>query len=252
MARVSVCDVNGATSPSCTVTRAIQTVHDQLESVCMRPAVENLLRPVGFKTISQPQILDAWHQGHNTGRVIVTQDFLANFDCLFDRLPVRISTSDLHHWTQRKKNYLVRAYDFGMQFSFNFITFFYGKDGDFILKSVTFAVVLAWEQHMYNCERYVQNLANVWYFCFLKEWEINASFESVVKPARTKIIVDDILGKSATTKIWWLRGEFCDISIRHDPNSLVQSKTSSCEHLKTAETQFYHFKSRIQMYAVRS
>ena len=64
MARVSVCDVSGATSPSCTVMRAIRNVHDQPQSIRTRPAVENLslLRPVEFKTIPQPQILDAWHQ----------------------------------------------------------------------------------------------------------------------------------------------------------------------------------------------
>ena len=40
------------------------------------------------------------------------------FRRLFDRLPVRISTSDLHHRIQRKKLYHIRAYDFGVQFSF--------------------------------------------------------------------------------------------------------------------------------------
>ena len=40
------------------------------------------------------------------------------FRRLFDRLPVRISTSDLHHWILRKKLYHIRAYDFGVQFSF--------------------------------------------------------------------------------------------------------------------------------------
>ena len=39
------------------------------------------------------------------------------FRRLFDRLPVRISISDLHHRILRKKNH-VRAYDFGVQFSF--------------------------------------------------------------------------------------------------------------------------------------
>ena len=55
-------DVSGATSPSCTVTQAIRNVHDQPESINARPAVENLLRPVEFKTILQPRILDNWHQ----------------------------------------------------------------------------------------------------------------------------------------------------------------------------------------------
>ena len=47
--------------------------------------------------------------------------FSAIFDRLFDRLPVRISTSDLHHWILRKKIFHIRAYDFGVQFSFNFL-----------------------------------------------------------------------------------------------------------------------------------
>ena len=42
------------------------------------------------------------------------------FRRLFDRLPVRISTSDLHHRILRKKLYHIRAYDFGVQFSFKF------------------------------------------------------------------------------------------------------------------------------------
>ena len=40
------------------------------------------------------------------------------FRRLFDRLPVRISTSDLHHRILRKKLYHIRAYEFGVQFSF--------------------------------------------------------------------------------------------------------------------------------------
>ena len=51
-------------------------------------------------------------------RGVVTRDFLAIFDRLFDRLPVRISTLDLHHWILRKKIFHIRAYDFGVQFSF--------------------------------------------------------------------------------------------------------------------------------------
>ena len=42
---------DGATSPSCKVTRAIRNVHDQPESVRSRPAVVNPLRLVEFKTI---------------------------------------------------------------------------------------------------------------------------------------------------------------------------------------------------------
>ena len=51
-------------------------------------------------------------------RGVVTRDFSAIFGRLFDRLPVRISTSDLHHWILRKKIFHIRAYDFGVQFSF--------------------------------------------------------------------------------------------------------------------------------------
>ena len=42
------------------------------------------------------------------------------FRRLFDRLPVRISTSDLHHRILRKKLYHIRAYDFGAQVQFSF------------------------------------------------------------------------------------------------------------------------------------
>ena len=48
------------------------------------------------------------------------------FRRLFDRLPVRISTSDLHHRILRKKLYHIRAYDFGVQFSFNHDTLRFG------------------------------------------------------------------------------------------------------------------------------
>ena len=39
----------------------------------------------------------------NTGRVVVTRDFLATFGRLFDRVPVRILTLDFHHQTLQKK-----------------------------------------------------------------------------------------------------------------------------------------------------
>ena len=48
------------------------------------------------------------------------------FRRLFDRLPVRISTSDLHHRILRKKLYHIRVYDFGVQFSFNACNLGYG------------------------------------------------------------------------------------------------------------------------------
>ena len=48
MARASVCDVSGVTLHSCTVTRTVQNVHDQPESIHTRatqPAVENKICP---------------------------------------------------------------------------------------------------------------------------------------------------------------------------------------------------------------
>ena len=56
-----------------------------------------------------------WHHDVTNG---LTCQF---FRRLFDRLPVRISTSDLHHRILRKKLYHIRAYDFGVQFSFNVV-----------------------------------------------------------------------------------------------------------------------------------
>ena len=67
---------------------------------------------------TQPRTDDAWHHDSCRPRGVVTRDFSAIFDRLFDRLPVRISTSDLHHWILRKKIFHIRAYDFGVQFSF--------------------------------------------------------------------------------------------------------------------------------------
>ena len=56
-----------------------------------------------------------WHQcGTMTSQMLDVPVFRR----LFDRLPVRISTSDLHHRILRKKIYHVRAYNFGVQFSF--------------------------------------------------------------------------------------------------------------------------------------
>ena len=69
---------------------------------------------------TQPRTADAWHHDSCRPRGVVTRDFSAIFDRLFDRLPVRISTSDLYHWILRKKIFHIRAYDFGVQFSFNY------------------------------------------------------------------------------------------------------------------------------------
>ena len=108
----------GAAPTSCKVARAIRDVCDQPESET-RPAVVNQIPPTDFKTIPQPQILDDRHQWHNNGRLVVTRDLLAIFGRLFDRVPVRILTSDLHHWTLRKKKaYKIWDYNFGVQFSF--------------------------------------------------------------------------------------------------------------------------------------
>ena len=119
MARASACDISGATSHSCEVTRTIQDVHDQPELLRRRPALVNLFCPVEFKTIPQPQILDAWFQWRNTGRVFVSRDVLSIFGRLCDQVLVRVSASDSHHWTQRKNPYKVRDYDFRVQASFN-------------------------------------------------------------------------------------------------------------------------------------
>ena len=108
------CDISGATSQSCMVTWAIRNVHDKPESFRTWPAVVSVLRPVEFKIIPQPRILDAWHQWRNNGRVVITRDFLASFGHLFDRVPVRILTLDLHHRTRGKKAYTIRDYDFGV------------------------------------------------------------------------------------------------------------------------------------------
>ena len=58
------------------------------------------------------EVAPVWHHDVTNG---LTCQF---FRRLFDRLPVRISTSDLHHRILRKKLYHIRAYDFGVQFSF--------------------------------------------------------------------------------------------------------------------------------------
>ena len=72
-------------------------------------------------------------------RGIVTRDFSAIFGRLFDRLPVRISTSDLHHWILQKKIFHIRAYDFGVQFSFK---------GALSRYSVIFCAILLWGKIM--------------------------------------------------------------------------------------------------------
>ena len=61
------------------------------------------------------EVAPVWHHGVTNAR---TCQF---FRRLFDRLPVRISTSDLHHRILRKKLYHIRAYDFGVQFSFKYV-----------------------------------------------------------------------------------------------------------------------------------
>ena len=57
----------------------------------------------------------AWLRGGTTD--ITNARTCHIFRRLFDHLPVRISTPDLHHQTLRKKIYQIRAYDFGVQFS---------------------------------------------------------------------------------------------------------------------------------------
>ena len=58
------------------------------------------------------EVAPVWHHDVTNAR---TCQF---FRRLFDRLPVRISTSCLHHRILRKKTH-IRAYDCGVQFSFN-------------------------------------------------------------------------------------------------------------------------------------
>ena len=55
---------------------------------------------------TQPRTADAWYHDSCRPRGVVNWDFSAIFDRLFDRLPVRISTSDLHHWILRKKSFI--------------------------------------------------------------------------------------------------------------------------------------------------
>ena len=73
----------------------------------------------GHATDLQSRSAGAWHQWLMPAARRRHPRFLAIFGRLFDRLPVRISTSDLHHRILRKKIYHIRAYDFGVQFSFN-------------------------------------------------------------------------------------------------------------------------------------
>ena len=84
-----------------------------------RVTVERGINSGLIRIATQPRTADAWHHDSCRPRGVVTRDFSAIFDRLFDRLPVRISTSDLHHWILRKKIFHIRAYDFGVQFSFN-------------------------------------------------------------------------------------------------------------------------------------
>ena len=74
MARVRVCHFSGATLPSCTVTRAIRNVHDQLESLRGRPAVVNLLHPVELRPFRSLEFLPPGLAPVtcNTGCVFVT------------------------------------------------------------------------------------------------------------------------------------------------------------------------------------
>ena len=55
---------------------------------------------------TQPRTADAWHQWLMPAARRRHPRFSAIFDRLFDRLPVWISTSDLHHWILRKKSFI--------------------------------------------------------------------------------------------------------------------------------------------------
>ena len=63
------------------------------------------------------EVAPVWHHDVTNAR---TCQF---FRRLFDRLPVRISTSDFHHRNLRKKNLSYQSLWFGVQFSFNFFCF---------------------------------------------------------------------------------------------------------------------------------
>ena len=73
------------------------------------------------KRSSDLAMIARWHQcGTMTSQMLARASFSAVCLTVFpDRLPVRISTSDLHHRILRKKLYHIRAYDFGVQVSFN-------------------------------------------------------------------------------------------------------------------------------------
>ena len=124
----TACDVSGATLPSLKATWAIRNVHDQPKSICTRPAAVNLLRTAELMTILQPQILGAWHQWRNTGHVVVTRHFLANFGRLFDRALVQILTSDFHHQTLRKKPASSAIMILEWSYPLNLSSFEVGKD----------------------------------------------------------------------------------------------------------------------------
>ena len=119
MARANVCDVSGVTLLSCKVTRAIRNVHayDQWDSIHLRPAVENLIRLVAFKTIPQSRILDSWHQWCITGHVVVTEIFGQFRPSVW---PSSCSNFDLGPAPSNsaKKALKIRDYGLGVQFSF--------------------------------------------------------------------------------------------------------------------------------------
>ena len=98
-------------------------------------------------------------------RGVVTRDFSAIFGRLFDRLPVRILTSDLHHWILRKKVFHIRAYDFGVQFSFKV-----AQDSCDVTHSLIQASIHA--SHVYaskRCTKYsmhlLQSTADILMYC---------------------------------------------------------------------------------------
>ena len=112
MARASVCDVNGATSQSCKVTRAIQNVHDQAEPSRRWPAVETyyarsnsrLFRSLKFLTPGTSDIIPA-----ASPSLEIFGHFQASVwpcSCYFD--------VGLSPW-----NSTLNTNDFGVQFSIN-------------------------------------------------------------------------------------------------------------------------------------
>ena len=65
-----------------------------------------------FELLAWPCMIARWHHWRHK------RSHVSFFRCQFDRHPIRILTSDLHHRILRKNICQIRAYDFGVRFSF--------------------------------------------------------------------------------------------------------------------------------------